>query len=302
MTLRAVKISRQEFTARRRDRRMVVVDLFAVTLGLLLLAATVGAVVVVEPKVPPATWNFAFADEETIYTICAMKSPKSPVCHDRPVPGGLAAQNEFTNVSTTVEVREGHVEPEKGFVGGRNVTSVRITLTWVDDISRADQPESWDRFELEVVPPPDSGLETRVANATSDVGKKDNEMSGTISFVYNITEKPADFNVTAKSFEEALAQATLPVTEGAMGTWTLTVRLLESGDVSGTVPNDACEPLGDGREALPGNVRQQCDTQARQQQVYDSGGKNAGFEVGREDPSNQWPLDFTITHYRVRIS
>jgi hypothetical protein len=287
------KITEQQFRTRRKDRRMVWVD---AVVGLLVLAVSVGGVIVVEPEPEPFEWEYTFPEGRITQKKCigvpGLREGCAPSLSLKPQPEGTSKSVVFDAVTAA------------------NVTQAVFTLSWTDDQPKSNvqgDPDYGKRFtydanstdilRLEVTAP---WGEVFMAEAANDVG---NLFSGEIQFVINITEPPEKGKM--KAFEKAAVHAALAerhtVREhDALGEWTAVVTIVRAGDQQGTISMDAC---GEPREALPPEVRAHCDTYAAQKEA-----EKTGLLVSKEytasyrDTGNMWILDFTLRTYSAHVT
>lgn len=304
-------ISEQQFRTRRKDRRMVWVDAVAVLVGMLMLVATVGGVVLVEPEPKPIPWDYTFFEGTEKHKHCA---------------GLTGAREGCTQIVDARSTPEGEtIETFFDPITKPNVTSIIFTLSWVDNVPVTEEPdcqghkygecgrsftydeESTDEFLLTVTPP---NGEPMSINGTNDINTK----FGSISLVWEFVEMPETGQVDAFSQEEALADVIERFTQpqhDALGEWSATVTLVRAGDQEGTVPLNPCddavnetgEPTPD---PLADPVDENCYTDTHQKTLEDS---LAGdlltdqvYTSSFDDEEQSWILEMAIRAYDVQVS
>lgn len=294
------KITEQQFRTRRKDRKMVWVDAAAFLVGLIVLAVSVGGVIVIEPEPEPIEWEYSFAEGKVTEKWCY---------------GHIGFRIGCNPIETVKAQLEGTERPLVSKpITVANATQAVWTLTWTDDVPdtenrdspdyRKDYPydeNSTDIFRLSVTSPTGETQVVEAANAPDA-----SLPNGQIQIFFNITELPETGKM--KAFETATVQRHLmeqyTLTEhAALGEWSAVVTMVRAGDQNGTMPTSACSDLPpEGLAALPEDVQKQCNLHDDQDKVEDGARITPGYQASYDDKGNRWILDFTVRTYQSTVS
>lgn len=291
------KITEQQFRTRRKDRKMVYVDAAALLVGLLVLAVSVGGVIVIEPEPEPIEWEYSFAEGKVGQKWCA----------------GTSGQREGCKSIDSRDTPEG--EPQALLMNpieAPNVTQAVFRLTWTDDEPDVEDQKgdhygktytydenSTDTLRLEVTSP---WGETWTGQGTNDVELK----SGVVEIVVNISTAPEPGAM--KAFEKATVQRALAAqhTETghkALGEWQAIITVVHARDQNGTVANDACADAPDELVgAFPDDLREKCYTDDEQDRTEDYSRAAPGYTSTYVDKGNRWVLEFFVRTYSASVT
>lgn len=270
----AQRISEKQFRTRRRDRRMVWVDALAFLLGLLIVTASVGGVILYEPETEPIVWTGVFfqsnLDESRTCYGYEGGDQKGQAC-TAPINSELQQEGEDNAVE--------HTWPP---VTAANVTEVSFRLSWRDTVPETDPDEGcepkpgedrenychreWDYNENSTailrlsVYKPDGTLydEVEKANDWENVtgGTGNGVPSGEIRITVPVLEMPQEMpNLTAPSQAEAEARLNETYWQGdheGLGEWKTIVTVVRQGGMDGTVPMNPCEEATEPEEVPVG--------------------------------------------------
>lgn len=305
-------ITEQQFRTRRKDRRMVWVDAAAVLVGAVMLVATVGGVVFVEPEPKPFEWDYSFFEALTKHKHCA---------------GVTSVREGCTQIVDPRRPNEGDViqtifDP----VQAPNVTSVRFTLGWIDNTPVTERPdcqghldgecdrsfsydeESVDLLRLTVWPPTGDPI---TIEGTNDVNTK----SGSIALVWDFLAMPESGSVFGFSEQEAMAQVVPQFTNPeheALGEWRAEVIVVDAGDQQGSVPINPCfHTFGEANQSAPeplvDPLAEHCYTDEHQDTVEDDAivgpaMPGGGWESSFDDDTQVWILEMAIRSYDSQVT
>jgi hypothetical protein len=319
----AYKISEQQFRVRRRDRRMVWVDALAFGLGLLIVVASVGGVIFVEPEARPYDWNYSFAES---------RLPDNKICMG--YVDSDAARVGCQPPLRETDALEGEVVEYAGpkwIVQAANVTSVTFELTWFDELPlTGDECDTYcgrdfhydenstDELRLEVTAP---WGETFIANGTNGIAP----YRGVLRIHIPILQ-PESGTMVAYSQEEVLRrlnETNYVADHRANGQWRTVVTVVRAGDIEGTVPPNACAAAIDKDQQDSLGIAEHCDIYDEWNTVGTGQPGPAGTTIGfypfynqvpegfREqlpyrstyvDPGTSWNLGMTVRTYQAVVS
>lgn len=327
------KITEQQFLSRRKDRRMVFVDAVAALVGLLLLTASVGGVVVLESEPQPGEWSVSMFEGRISEKRCAGGDAGRVGCSFVVGPDGQSVKS--TKTGPKWGANEGD-EIAVGFssVAAPNVTRATMVLTWIDNIpdtspgSTTDDAKKGNRYRydenatdilmLRVLTP---WGEERQAVGENSMPTSDQLPQGEIRFEFNISEMPAPSKQMGFTQDEVQKQLAAQYTDNehmALGAWGAWVTVLRAGDINGTAPANACHgytPTGDSydvpsefEDAFDGSGQDPCDVDTTTERQLE--GKAPAQDVGPAegyystdvDPGNEWVLDFTLWTYSTTVA
>lgn len=280
---------------------MVWVDAAAVLMGMILLVATVGGVVLVEPEPEPITWDYSFFEGTSKEKHCVglkntLRAGCTQIIQARPAVEGVEMDTVFNPLTLP------------------NVTSVTFTLTWVDDTPTTEKPdcttdcdrsfeytnESTDTLRVTITPPIG---EPQTIEGTSNIDSK----LGIL--VLRWTYLPMPEAGTLKTFTQLEAMEQLNATylnpqHDALGIWKAQVVVVRAGDQEGSLPMDACSEAPVDPSTLPNDAGDNCNLEDDQGTI--ERGPVAPppqyYKASYDDKGNPWLLEMAVRTYAAQTS